>query len=95
MALGPRLFGIRAQLFYCERELFDAAGGFDESLQLAEDREFLDRVRRDAVEVCYLDEAFIATSPRRLHRRPLRLGMLAMFGRWLLANFGVGRRWNY
>ncbi len=95
MSLGPRLFGIRAQLFFMERELFVAAGGFDERLHLAEDRDLLDRVRGSGVNVCYMGEAWIATSPRRLRRLPLRLGTATMFTRWLLANFGIGRSWPY
>jgi len=95
MSLGPRLFGIRAQLFYCRRDLFWAAGGFRDDLRLAEDKEFFDRFRSAGHPVCYLDESWIATSPRRLRRLPLRIGMLTMFGRWFLANFGIGRRWPY
>lgn len=95
MSLGPRLFGIRAQLFYVERELFDAVGGFDERLNLAEDRDVLDRIRRTGADVCYVDEEWIATSPRRLRSLPFRFGTAAMFSRWLLANFGVGRSWPY
>ncbi|HYM66082.1 MAG TPA: glycosyltransferase, partial [Patescibacteria group bacterium] len=75
MSLGPRLFGIRAQLFYCERALFHSLGGFDTRLQLAEDRNLLDRVRASGIGVCYINEAWILTSPRRLHRLPARLGM--------------------
>ena len=45
--------------------------------------------------VGHLADAWIATSPRRLHRGPLRIGMLTMFGRWALGNFGIGRRWPY
>jgi glycosyltransferase involved in cell wall biosynthesis len=95
MSLGPRLFGIRAQLFYCERALFVSLGGFDTRLQLAEDRNLLDRVRAAGIGVCYVDEAWILTSPRRLRRLPARLGVATMFARWLLANFGIGRGWPY
>lgn len=95
MSLGPRLFGIRAQLFYCERDLFLSLGGFDLRLQLAEDRDLLDRVRATGIGVCYIDEAWILTSPRRLRRLPGRLGTATMFARWLLANFGIGRGWPY
>jgi glycosyltransferase involved in cell wall biosynthesis len=95
MSLGPRLFGIRAQLFYCERRLFWSVGGFDERLRLAEDREVLERVRANGVGVCYVDEAWIWTSPRRLRSLPVRAGTAAMFARWLLANFGIGRTWPY
>ena len=93
MEFGKRLFDLRAQMFYCQRALFGA--GFDAALQLAEDQEFLTRLREQGVRVGYLQETWIATSPRRLHNRPLRLGLVGMFGRWLLAHFGVGRRWRY
>lgn len=95
MSLGPKLFGIRAQLFFCDRDLFLSIGGFDERLQLAEDRDLLDRLRATGAKVCYVDEAWIATSPRRLRSLPARLGTATMFTRWLLANFGIGRRWPY
>ncbi len=95
MELGKRLFGIRAQMFYCSRELFERFGGFDEALQLAEDREFLGRLQRAGVPVCHLDESWIATSPRRLHRLPCHLAMVGMFVRWALAHAGIGRRWRY
>ncbi len=95
MALGPRLFGIRAQLFFCARDVFLEVGGFDERLHLAEDRDLLDRIRSLGAGVCYVDEAWIWTSPRRLRRLPARLGTATMFTRWLLANFGIGRGWPY
>ncbi|MGA7910313.1 MAG: glycosyltransferase [Candidatus Dormiibacterota bacterium] len=95
MSLGPRLFGIRAQLFFCERDLFLSLGGFDTRLQLAEDRDLLDRLRATGIGVYYIDEASILTSPRRLRRLPARLGTATMFARWLLANFGIGRGWPY
>lgn len=95
MSLGPRLFNIRAQLFYCERDLFVSVGGFDTRLQLAEDRDLLDRLRAAGTGVCYVNEAWILTSPRRLRRLPLRLGTATMFMRWLFANFGIGRNWPY
>lgn len=95
MEIGKRLFHIRAQMFYCSRELFLALGGFDERLQLAEDREFLERLERSGVPVCHLSTSWIMTSPRRLRRLPLRLGLLTTFARWLLAHLGIGRSWPY
>jgi glycosyltransferase involved in cell wall biosynthesis len=88
-------FGIRAQMFYCARETFLHLGGFDETLALAEDREFLARLAGAGIPVCHLMESWIATSPRRLRRLPWRLGMLTMLLRWALANWGIGRRWRY
>jgi glycosyltransferase involved in cell wall biosynthesis len=92
---GKVLFGLRAQMFYCERELFMQCGGFDVHLQLAEDLEFLVRLQRAGVPVCHVTESWIATSPRRLRTLPCRLGMLAMLARWALAKWGLGRRWRY
>ena len=92
---GKVLFGLRAQMFYCERELFMQCGGFDEHLRLAEDLEFLARLERAGVPVCHVTESWIATSPRRLHTLPCRLGMPAMLARWALAKWGLGRRWRY
>lgn len=92
---GKRLFGIRANLFYCDAALFRELGGFDESLNHAEDLEFLVRAKRAGVRVGHIAGEWIATSPRRLHRWPLRIGMLEMFGRWTLGHFGIGRRWRY
>jgi cellulose synthase/poly-beta-1,6-N-acetylglucosamine synthase-like glycosyltransferase len=92
---GKVLFGLRAQMFYCERELFMQCGGFDEHLQLAEDLEFLARLQRAGIPVCHVTGSWIATSPRRLHALPCRLGMPAMLARWALAKWGLGRRWRY
>jgi GT2 family glycosyltransferase len=92
---GKVLFGLRAQMFYCERELFMHCGSFDEHLQLAEDLEFLGRLQRAGVPVCHVTESWIATSPRRLHTLPCRLGMPAMLMRWALAKWGLGRQWRY
>ena len=95
LEFGKVLFGLRAQMLYCERELFMHRGGFDEHLQLAEDLEFLVRLQRAGVPVCHVTESWIATSPRRLHTLPCRLGMPAMLARWALARWGLGRRWRY
>jgi GT2 family glycosyltransferase len=95
MELGKRLFRIRAQMFYCSRDLFERVGRFDENLRLAEDSDLLSRLERAGVPICYVAESWIATSPRRLHSLPLRLGMLTTFARWALAHGGIGRRWRY
>lgn len=95
LELGKRLFDIRAQMFYCSRELFEIAGGFKEELRLAEDSEFLNRLKHAGVPVCHVTEGWITTSPRRLHSLPFRLGMLTTFVRWALAQAGIGRRWRY
>ncbi|HEX6140472.1 MAG TPA: glycosyltransferase [Candidatus Limnocylindria bacterium] len=92
---GKRLVGIRANMFWVDRELFDALGGFDERLNHAEDLDLLVRARRAGVKVGHLRAEWIATSPRRLHRGPLRIGMLLMLGRWVLGHLGIGRSWPY
>lgn len=90
-----RLFRIRAQMFYCDRALFETRGGFDERLQIGEDEDFLARLQASGVRVGHVAESAIHTSPRRLRSLPLRLGMLTTFGRWALAHAGIGRRWRY
>lgn len=95
MEFGKRQFSIRANMFYCRRDLYLSSGGMDETLHLAEDLEYLSRVQALGNPVAYVGETSIATSPRRLHARPLRLGMVEMFTRWSLARWGIGRRWQY
>jgi glycosyltransferase involved in cell wall biosynthesis len=92
---GKQRFGIRAQMFYCRRDLFSQLGGFHEELEIAEDLDFLRRLQRAGVPTCHVTEAHIATSPRRLRALPLRLGILFTFCRWALAHVGIGRRWPY
>ncbi|HEU0027968.1 MAG TPA: glycosyltransferase [Ktedonobacterales bacterium] len=98
--LGARLFGIRSQMFYCDRALFLALDGFDESLRLAEDLELLRRVkarlrRKGSGRICHIRSSVIATSPRRLRARPYHLSLVAVFARWALAFAGVGRKREY
>jgi glycosyltransferase involved in cell wall biosynthesis len=89
------LFGIRANMLYCERELFLDVGGFDETLHQAEDRDLLVRLQRRGIAVGHVSETWIATSPRRLHALPFRLAILTTFWRWTLGQAGIGRRWPY
>ncbi len=96
--LGPRLFGIRSQMFYCDRALFLALGGFDESLHLAEDLEFLTRVKRRLGKkgaTPHIRTSVIATSPRRLRTLPYHLSVVVVFARWALAFAGIGRKRRY
>lgn len=92
---GKRLVRTRANMFWCSRDLFDRLDGFDGSLHHAEDLDFLVRAKRTGVRVGHIHTEFIATSPRRLHRGPLRIGMFRMLGRWMLGHVGIGRRWPY
>jgi glycosyltransferase involved in cell wall biosynthesis len=95
LEFGKVLFRIRAQMFYCERSVFLANDGYNEELLVAEDKEFLTRLRRNGVEVGHLNASWIATSTRRLHGAPFRLGLVRTFGRWAMAQAGIGRRWRY
>lgn len=88
---GKRLFRIRANMLYCERELFLSVGGFDERLYQAEDRDLLVRIAGRGVEVAHVTGSWIATSPRRLHQGPLRVGLVRVFGRWMLGHAGIWR----
>jgi glycosyltransferase involved in cell wall biosynthesis len=92
---GKRLFRIHANMLYCQRTLFLDSGGFDERVRLAEDLDFLVRLHRRGVRLCHVSDSWIATSARRLHQGPFRIGFAAMFLRWLLAQLGIGRRWRY
>jgi glycosyltransferase involved in cell wall biosynthesis len=100
MEVGKVMFGIRSQMMYCDAALFRMVGGFDPSLQLAEDLEFLKRVkarvRQDGGgKVCHVRSSGIKTSPRRLRRLPFHLAMIPMFARWALAFMGVARDRRY
>jgi glycosyltransferase involved in cell wall biosynthesis len=95
MEFGKEHFGIQAQMFYVARALFLQLHGFAEAMHLAEDRDFLQRLQRTGAPLCQVRESWIATSPRRLRRLPLRLNMALMLWRWALANWGIGRDWRY
>jgi hypothetical protein len=101
MEVGKVLFGVRAQMLYCDRELFLALGGFPAELYHAEDLEFLQRVRAHLSgrsghdEVVHIRSSRIFTSTRRLQGGSLRRNLLVTFARWLLAFMGIGREWKY
>lgn len=95
LEFGKRLFRIHAQMFYCRRDLLLRLHGFDERLRLAEDRELLVRLSRAGVPLGRVRGSWIATSPRRLHALPLRLGIPLTLARWALAHAGIGRDWAY
>jgi glycosyltransferase involved in cell wall biosynthesis len=92
---GKNLLGIYANMLFCRREEFLAAGGFDERLHHAEDLEFLVRLARRGVPLIHLRETWIATSPRRLHQGPLRIGLVKVFARWTLGHLGFWRERPY
>jgi glycosyltransferase involved in cell wall biosynthesis len=95
MEFGKEHFQIQAQMFYVSRALFLQLRGFAEDMHLAEDRDFLQRLQRTGAPLCQVRESWIATSPRRLRRLPLRLNMALILWRWALANWGIGRDWRY
>lgn len=88
---GKHLFGIKANMLFCARALFEEVGGFDERLHQAEDLDLLQRIEGRGREVTHVDASWIATSPRRLHEGPLRLGLLRVFARWSLGHVGIWR----
>lgn len=92
---GKGLFAIHANMLFCRRDLFLRSGGFGEEIRLAEDLDFLVRLERHGVAVCHVNDSSIATSPRRFHELPLRLGLVTTFMRWAMAHVGIGRRWPY
>lgn len=92
---GKRLFGIHANMLFCDRAAFEAVGGFDEALHQAEDRDLLVRLARSGLRLGRITESVIFTSPRRLHEGPFRIGLLKVFGRWTLGHLGIWRRRPY
>ena len=100
MDVGAVLFGIRSEMFYCDRDLFLRLGGFHDELHLAEDLEFLQRVKEYAhqmglPDVCHIRATPIATSTRRLRVLPWHLSIFTTFARWALAFAGIGRKRVY
>ncbi len=82
---------VPTQLCAVRRDVFWAVGGFDERLRIAEDYDLLRRIRAAGWRVGFVTESSVLTSPRRLHRWPLRLGLLVTALQWLVALAGIGR----
>lgn len=99
MEVGKILFGVRSQMSYIERTLFETIGGFKPDLYLAEDLDLLRRAREYARPsggtVCHIRSSAIRTSPRRLHAYPFHLAVIPIFVRWSMAFAGYGRRRRY
>jgi len=100
LEIGKVLFGVRAQMMYCDRALFRNLGGFRPELRQAEDLEFLRRVQtylrtRGKGKVCHIRSSSIVTSPRRLQGGRFRCNLIATFVRWSLAYLGIGTKWEY
>lgn len=92
---GKGLFGIRANMLFCTSALFDEVGGFDERLYQAEDLDLLRRIAARGIPVTHVRESSIATSPRRLHEGPFRVGLVKVFARWTLGHVGIWRERPY
>jgi glycosyltransferase involved in cell wall biosynthesis len=92
---GKGLFGIHANMLFCSRALFEDVGGFDERLYQAEDLDLLRRIATRGERVTHVADSSIATSPRRLHEGPLRVGLLRVFARWTLGHVGIWRERPY
>jgi glycosyltransferase involved in cell wall biosynthesis len=86
---------VPTQLCAVRRDVFWAVGGFDERLRIAEDHDLLRRIRAAGWRVGFVTESSVLTSPRRLHRWPLRLGLLVTALQWLVALAGIGQDWPY
>lgn len=97
MEVGKVLFGVRSQMLYCDRALFDSLGGFAEDHYLAEDLDLLRRAKEEVGtnRIAHIRSSAIVTSPRRLRERPFHLNVVPVFVRWLLAFAGVGRTRRY
>jgi len=99
MEFGKVAFGVRGQMMYCRRELFNQVGGFNPNMYLAEDLDFLRRTTAvlggGRGRLSHVRTGSIATSPRRLHGGRFRSGLLRMFERWFLAFLGFGRHRPY
>ncbi|MCM8747001.1 glycosyltransferase [Thermomicrobium sp. CFH 73360] len=86
---------VPTQLCAVRRDVFWAVGGFNEGLRVAEDYDLLRRIQTAGYPVGFVTESAVWTSTRRLHRWPLRLGLLVTTLHWLLALVGIGRDWPY
>ncbi len=86
---------VPTQLCAVRADVFRAVGGFDPRLRVAEDYDLLKRIRQAGHRVDFVTESVVLTSPRRLHRWPLRLGLLITAMHWLLALAGIGQEWPY
>ncbi len=86
---------IPTQLCAVRQDVFWAAGGFDERLRVAEDYDLLRRIRAAGYRVGFVTESSVLTSTRRLHRWPMRIGIVITTLHWLLALVGIGQDWPY
>lgn len=86
---------VPTQLCAVRRDVFWAVGGFDERLRVAEDYDLLRRIRAAGYRVGFVTESSVLTSTRRLHRYPLRIGLVITALHWLLALVGIGQDWPY
>jgi glycosyltransferase involved in cell wall biosynthesis len=96
---GKKTFHITAQMGYCDRKLFWRAGGFRPEIHHAEDLELFTKVkkilRKERGKFCYIREAYIITSTRRMDRFPLKLGYPLTLFEWFYGGFLGLRRKKY
>lgn len=94
---GKRTFRIAAHMGYCNRDMFWSAGGFPPQRKHAEDLELFTKIkkalRKNKKKYCYIEEAYITTSTRRMDRLPLKLGYPLTISEWFFGGLlGLGKR---
>ncbi len=96
---GKKNLHVTAQMGYCDSKLFWKIGGFRPEIKHAEDLELFTKVKKllkkEGGKFCYIREAFIITSTRRMDRLPLKLGYPLTFFEWLFGGFLGLRRKKY
>jgi glycosyltransferase involved in cell wall biosynthesis len=78
-----------------DRAFFFLATWAKERLRIADDYDLLRRIRAAGWRVGFVTESSVLTSPRRLRRWPLRMGLLVTALQWLVALAGIGQDWPY
>ena len=94
MELITVLRGVRTFNFYCRRDVFLAQGGFDPTIRVAEVIDLFKRFGEAGIGVEHVPTV-ILTSPRRIRKGPLRIGLLRTTVRWALASRCIGRSRRY
>jgi glycosyltransferase involved in cell wall biosynthesis len=93
--IGKVVLRAHANFFFVDRKFFERTGGYDAETVFAEDLEYLQRLSRAGTKIPHMRNPAVATSSRRLHEGPLRIGWLMTLLRWAAIRFGIGRRWRY
>lgn len=94
---GKKLFNLAAHMGYCQREVFFEVGGFNPEIKHAEDLDFYTRVKKHLKEKgkqwCFLEDAPIWTSVRRMERGPWKMGyLITLFEWWFGGLFRLQRK---